>query len=160
MFAGNFAPKGYALCNGQILSIAQNQALFALIGTFYGGNGTQNFGLPNLQSRTPAHVGPSLFPTQGTMNGAETVTLASNQMPQHNHQLYGVAVAGDAQHPNNFLYANVANSYNHYAAPGTLQPLAPDSLQTVGIGQAHQNIQPYLSITFCIALQGVFPTRN
>jgi len=116
--------------------------------------------LPNLQSRTPAHVGPSLFTTQGATNGSETVTLLSTQIPQHTHQLYGVSVAGDAQHPNNVLYANVANAYNHYAAPGSLQPLAPDSLQTVGSSNPHPNIQPYLSITFCIALVGVFPSRN
>lgn len=159
-----FAPKGFALCNGQLLPITQNQALFSLLGTMYGGNGTTNFALPNMQSRTPVGAGnsadPSWDPTpyqQGEIGGVESVTLLSTQIPPHNHTVNGTTAAGAARNPTGGLYGT--NSTSIFGpANGPLVPL-----QGVGPGggnQPHPNLQPYSVINFVIALVGVYPSRN
>jgi microcystin-dependent protein len=158
-FSFNFAPKNWAMCNGQLLSINQNQALFAILGTTFGGNGVQTFALPDMRGRVPVHWGNGY--TLGSPTGTETVTLNSSQLPSHTHSFNGVNSAGLRLQPNNFMLANVGNAYNHYApaTAQTLQPLNPASISTVG-GQPHTNIQPYLVMTAAIALAGIFPTRN
>ena len=158
MFGFNFAPKGWALCNGQLLAINQNQALFSVLGTTYGGNGTQNFALPNLQSRVPVHFGNQYV--LGEQTGSEAVSLNASQMPAHTHALNGTTSAGTAAHPIGHSLANVTNAYTHsgLATAGTVTPLAPNSVSTVG--GPHPNIQPYLSVNFSICLSGLFPSRN
>jgi microcystin-dependent protein len=152
-------PKGWAYCNGQTMAINQNQALFALLGTMYGGNGISTFLLPNLQSRVPVHRSTDGTYTQGATGGAETVTLISNQAPAHTHLLVGTTTAGTREEPAFTLGASsTANSY--YSPPSNLTALNPGSIGPTGNGQAHPNIQPYLTISYCIALQGVFPSRN
>jgi microcystin-dependent protein len=153
-----FAPKGWALCNGQLLPINQNQALFALLGTTFGGNGQTNFALPNFEGRTPVHVGQGH--TLGEAAGEPAHTLSSPEMPQHVHFMAAStsATGGSASPLNGFL----GGGDNVYAAPdaGTPGPLRPDSITQVGGGQAHLNMQPFLTLSFCIALTGIFPSRN
>ncbi len=167
--AFGFAPLHWAQCNGQILSIAQNTALFALLGTQYGGNGQTTFALPDLQSRVPVHAGTLAGETffQGEAAGAENVTLTLNTMPAHTHSLVGstgdadtnVMAAGEA-------LAKVApvpgKTADPYYSPDTppLQPINAASVSTVGGNQAHTNIQPYLAINWCISLAGMFPSRG
>jgi microcystin-dependent protein len=159
-----FAPKGFALCNGQLLSIAQNQALFSLLGTTYGGNGTTNFALPNLMSRTPVGFGNSVDPSWspspynlGDIGGTETVTLTTSQMPGHNHQISGNIAAGTIRNPTGAEYGT--SSVSIFApASDTLVPL--QGVGTAGNNQPHPNIQPYNTINFVIALTGIYPSRN
>ncbi len=168
MFAGNFAPRNYALCNGQILSIAQNTALFSLLGTTYGGNGTTNFALPNMQSRTPIHcgnsTGPGLSPYDlGQQGGEVNVTLTNLQQPSHNHQISGAVIANSSPSnaPSaNAAYTNSAPNLLYAATSANLIALAPQSISFTGGGQPHNNLQPYLVVTFIIALNGLFPARN
>jgi microcystin-dependent protein len=153
-----FPPKGWAECNGQLLPINQNQALFALIGTTYGGDGQRTFALPNLQGRTPIHAGDGY--ALGQAGGEPAHTLASAEMPGHTHTLAAStsATGGSASPANAYL----GGGNNVYAAPtaGTLTTLTPASVSSVGGGQAHENRQPFLALTFCIALQGIFPSQN
>ena len=162
MFGGNFAPRNWALCNGQILSIAQNTALFALLGTTYGGNGQTTFALPNLQGRAPMHPGngPGLTPrTLGEQAGTPTVTLISTEIPAHTHNLTATSAAGSKSDPTNSLFASGGRGRPaFYAAQATPVPMPSTGL--TGGSQPHNNMQPYLAITFIIALQGVFPARN
>lgn len=151
----NFAPKGWALCNGQLLPINQNQALFALLGTTFGGNGQTNFALPNLQGRTPIHVGNSH--TLGEAAGTISVTLTTGQMPTHNHFVAANSANGTTSTPTNNLLASYLNGYAPVASTTTL---APDELTSTGGNQPHENRQPYLTLNFCIALQGIFPSQN
>lgn len=159
LFAGNFAPRGWAFCNGQILSIAQNTALFSLLGTTYGGNGQTTFALPDLRSRVPVHPGqgPGLSNvTLGQAAGSETVTLLQTQMPQHGHMVAATNGSAGASRPaNNFLSAG--GSYAN-ASDGTT--MNPNMVQGAGGGQPHENRQPYLGLNFIIALEGIFPARN
>jgi microcystin-dependent protein len=163
-FGFGFAPKGWAQCNGQTLNIAQNAALFSLLGTQYGGNGISTFALPNLQSRVPVHAGAFQGETffQGETGGAETVTLTLNTMPQHNHAFFGTSVAGDRGAPAaGDALAKVGGPGNPYYAPDTApQPLNPSSVGMAGGTQAHTNIQPFQAINWCIALTGIFPSRQ
>jgi microcystin-dependent protein len=150
-----FAPKGWAQCNGQLLPINQNQALFALLGTMYGGNGQTNFALPDLRARVPIHMGQGFI--QGQNGGEQAHTLTLNEMPMHEHFAVGSSANADAAVPaTNFFGA--AN--NMYAAAGNLTPLHPSSIGNVGGNQPHENEQPYLTLNLCIALIGVFPSRN
>jgi microcystin-dependent protein len=150
-----FAPKGWALCNGQLLPINQNQALFALLGTTYGGDGRTNFALPDLRGRTPIHAGNGL--TQGQNGGEQSHTLTSAELPAHAHVAQGTAVKADSALPGrNYLGA----AENVYAGASKLTPLHPTSISDVGGGQAHENMQPHLTLSFCIALQGDFPPRS
>jgi microcystin-dependent protein len=158
-FSFNFAPKGWAMCNGQILPINQYAALFSLLGTQYGGNGQTTFALPNLQSRSPIHIGGSETYVEGDTVGVEAVTLVAGTMPTHRHQAFASAAAtADQISPAGALWANSGHAAWSTATPDTT--LDPGSTSGAGGGQPHNNISPYLTINYCIALQGIFPSRN
>lgn len=160
----NFAPRTYATCDGQLLSIAQNTALFSLLGTQFGGDGRVTFGLPDLRGRTPLHQGqgPGLTPrTMGEQAGSENVTLISTEMPMHNHLVSTTNVAGALGTPNgNFLGAISDTAVSLYRPTADGSVLNPQSIGLAGGNQPHNDMQPYLVINFCIALQGIFPSRN
>jgi microcystin-dependent protein len=152
----NFAPKGWALCNGQLLPINQNQPLFALLGTTYGGDGRVNFALPNLQARTPIHMGSSH--TLGERGGEDAHTLTLQEMPAHTHL---VAVSSAASGGNNSPVGRfLGGEADAYAAPSNLTAMRPGTITNAGGGQPHTNDQPYTVLSFCIALQGIFPSQN
>lgn len=156
-----FAPKGWALCNGQLLPINQNQALFSLLGTTFGGDGRVNFALPDLRTRAPIHVGSGH--TLGEGGGEQTHTLSIAELPEHVHVLNGSSAVGNSVNPRtqtggNLLAQDPGNAYTVNTA--SLGALSPTSVATVGGSQAHLNMQPFLTLTFCIALQGIFPSRN
>ena len=158
--AFNFAPKGWALCNGQILSIAQNTALFSLLGTTYGGDGQTTFALPNLQGRAIAHSQAGAYPL-GATGGIESVTLSGDQLPAHSHAPVCVTGAGGTQEPAGAVWAGSATGESLYqTGSATLVPMASGLITTAGNSQPHPNLQPYLVVNFIIALQGVFPSRN
>jgi microcystin-dependent protein len=165
MFAGNFAPSGWALCNGQLMSISQNAALFSIVGTYYGGNGTQTFALPDLRGRVALHQGqgPGLSPyVVGQVAGTENVTLLSNQMPIHTHLVSADGSAGGKTTPANNFPGTVspqATEKIYSAGPGNTT-MAPNMLGTAGGNQPFSIVQPYLCVTFIIALVGIFPSRN
>ncbi|MGB6687508.1 MAG: tail fiber protein [Terracidiphilus sp.] len=151
----NFAPKGWALCNGQTLAINQNAALFSLLGTTYGGNGTTTFALPNLQARMPVHVGSGFV--QGQAAGEVNVTLITSQLPAHTHTAQGVTSnASSASATGNAWAVTAQNAYA--ASPNTT--MAPAAAASAGGSQPHPNMPPYLVLNFVIALQGIFPSRN
>ncbi len=151
----NFAPKGWAECNGQLLPINQNQALFSLLGTTYGGDGRVNFALPNLRGQVPIHMGNGH--TLGEKAGTTAVTVNIQQLPTHLHPLQGSNDnASTNTGTNNFL----AQATALYHGPTTLTPLDPSSVSSVGGSQAHNNMMPYLVLNFVIALQGIFPSQN
>jgi microcystin-dependent protein len=152
-----FAPKGWALCNGQLLPINQNQALFSLLGTTYGGNGQTNFALPDLRGRTPLHFGSGL--SLGQNGGEEAHTLSISEMSTHVHILSGTSTAGTVQIPAGNLMAPTPSQAYH-AADNAIAAFAPQAITSVGGSQAHLNLQPFLTLSFCIALQGIFPSRN
>lgn len=161
MFAGNFAPRGWAFCDGQLLPIAQNDALFALVGTTYGGDGRTTFGLPDLRGRVPIHAGqgPGLSQRRlGSNGGAEQVTLAAAQMPAHTHALQGVAAPASQNTPGNALFAEP--EHDAYARGGDAAPMAGAALGATGGGAAHANEPPTLAVRYIIALLGIFPSRN
>lgn len=186
MFAGNFAPRGHMLCNGQILSIAQNTALFSILGTTYGGNGQTTFALPNLQSRVPIHqgTGPGLSNyVLGEQGGQESVTLTNAEMPMHTHQAIvtgGAANAsvtlpcstspGDSDSPAGRIPAISSGGEEQYTDPGSanaqtapvsIAVAAPTVTNSISGGSLpHNNLQPFLAINFIIAVQGIFPSRN
>jgi len=158
MFAGNFPPSGWAFCDGQLLSIPQNQILFKLIGTTYGGNGTTNFAVPNLSGRVPMHfgTGPGLSPrVRGETGGTESVTLTNQQIPAHTHPLIGSTGAGNATNPQNNLIADGPAFAYLEAAPDT--QMSPIAAAPVGGSQPHENRMPYLIVSFIIALTGEIP---
>jgi microcystin-dependent protein len=160
-FGFNFAPRGWAFCNGQLLSISQNTALFSLLGTFYGGNGQTTFALPDLQGRVGIHQGqgPGLSPYElGEVSGSETVTLTSAQMPTHSHQV--VANATTATSGRTAGNVPARTSGNSYAAAPDGTDMNAGMIGTTGGSQPHTNLQPFLVLNFCIALQGIFPSRN
>lgn len=161
-----FAPKGLAQCDGQILPISQNQALFSLLGAAYGGNGTTMFALPDLRGRVPVGFGPSVDPrwpvspyALGERAGAEAVTLTTAQLPSHIHQCVGTNAAGDKGNPTNALYGTSSEPIYGAAGRGEVT-LSPRSIGPVGGNQAHNNMQPYTAINFCVALTGIYPSRN
>ena len=159
MFGGNFAPTGWAMCNGQLLPISQNTALFSLLGTQYGGNGTSNFALPNLQGLTPMHQGqgPGLTPRSvGDQGGVETVTLTQQQIAPHTHPPLATAGAGNRQSPAGATWSSVRGRLYGTTADVAM---APGALSSTGGSQPHNNVAPYLAVTFIIALQGIFPAR-
>ena len=160
IFAGNFAPRGWAFCNGQILAISTNTALFSLLGTTYGGNGQNTFALPNLQSRIPVHAGQapglSLYDL-GEAGGEEGVTLTAAQMPAHAHPLNASTKAPSSRSP----VGNLPGAATHsvYSNQSTVA-MSPQAISPTGGSQPHENRQPFLAVNFIIALTGIFPSRN
>jgi microcystin-dependent protein len=156
----DFAPKGWALCNGQLLPINQNQALFSLLGTTFGGDGQVNFALPDLRARTPIHVGSGH--TLGERGGEQAHTLSIAELPEHAHVANATTAQADANSnsPTPNRVPAQSNFSNLYGAPANLQAMAPSALGNVGGSQAHLNMQPFLTLSFCIALQGIFPSPN
>ena len=157
LFAGNFAPRGWAFCNGQILSIAQNTALFSILGTTYGGNGVTTFALPDLRGRVPVHPGQGPGLSQydlGQVGGSETVTLSVNELPQHTHRQPATNAEQTTNRPNGALPAR-GGVYGAVSDDSLLGPTTP-----AGGNQPHNNIQPYLALNYIIALEGIFPSRN
>ncbi len=156
----NFAPQGWAFCNGQLLPINQNQALFSLLGTTFGGNGQTNFALPDMRGRVPIHFGNNTF-TLGQRGGEEAHTLTTSEMPAHIHSVGASTLnTGQVAGPNGNIPA--VSSQNPYEATlgNTGGAMAPDSFTNTGGSQAHTNMQPYLVLNFIIALQGIFPSHN
>jgi microcystin-dependent protein len=163
MFGGNFAPAGWAFCNGQLVPISQNDVLFTLIGTTYGGDGQNTFGLPDLQGRIPLHMGTDAGTgttfSIGEKAGSETVTLTTQQLPSHNHALMASTNAAGSNAPANNMLATTTTDF-YFAAPATAA-LAPQSIGPSGGGnQPHENLMPFLAVSFIISLFGIFPTQN
>src|SRR5437763_1733086 len=152
----NFAPKGWALCNGQLLPINQNQALFSLLGTTYGGNGITTFALPNLQGCTPLHAGNGHI--LGESGGEETHTLTVSEMAAHQHTAVATSATPNTTSPGGGFWGNAGVSAYSSNPPNT--PMAAQAAGATGGGQPHQNLSPYLVLNFVIALQGIFPSRN
>ena len=165
IFPFNFAPKGWAFCDGQILPLSQNTALFSLLGTTYGGDGKSNFALPDFQGRTPMHPGqgPGLsLHDLGETGGSETVSLLESEIPSHSHALRASSDVADNNVPANEMLAKPLGRGNNLFTP-TASPLvqmSDNALAPAGGDQPHNNMQPYLTLSFCIALQGVFPPRT
>jgi len=159
MFGGNFAPRGWALCDGSLLPISQNQALFSILGTTYGGDGKTNFALPDLRGRAPIHAGsgPGLSPRKlGQKGGVEQVTLTTSQIPSHSHTLQGRSDAAGSDDPS----GRSLGKSNIYARQAADTAMAASSITATGGGQPHENMQPFLGINFIIALVGVYPSRS
>lgn len=150
-----FAPQGWALCNGQLLPINQNQALFSLLGTTFGGDGRVNFALPDLRGRIPIHVGQGH--SLGERGGEQAHTLNISEMPTHTHVVNASAGAASTPIPTGNLFGT---SNNLYANPTDLVAIHPATISSIGGSQAHLNMQPFLTLSFCIALQGIFPSPN
>ncbi|MEO8034173.1 MAG: phage tail protein [Acidobacteriota bacterium] len=162
IFPFNFAPKGWAFCDGQILPLSQNTALFSLLGTTYGGDGKSNFALPDMQGNAPMHPGqgPGLsLHDLGETGGSETVSLLESEIPSHSHSFIASQADGISRLPAANLVANMIG-VNGYATPGPLVNFNDNALTPAGGDQPHNNMQPYLTLNFCIALQGVFPPRT
>ncbi|HEX9046134.1 MAG TPA: tail fiber protein [Verrucomicrobiae bacterium] len=155
IFSFNFAPSGWAMCNGQLMLINQNQALFALLGTTYGGDGVSTFALPNLQTRVPVHMGNGF--TLGQTGGEQTHTLTAVELAQHTHGVVASANAANQGSSANNYWAN--GNQPAYAASADTQ-MAAGSISSVGGNQSHNNMPPFLTLNFCIALQGVFPSQT
>jgi microcystin-dependent protein len=151
-----FAPKGWALCNGQLLPINQNQALFSLLGTTYGGDGRVNFALPDLRGRTPLHMGSGH--TLGERGGEPAHTLSIAELPTHSHGLRASATPGDTPVASGNVLSSAQGQL--YGAATNLTSLLPASVGNIGGSQAHLNMQPFLTLSFCIALQGIFPSQT
>ena len=157
--AFNFAPIGWAFCDGQILPISQNTALFALLGTTYGGNGQTTFALPDLRGRAPVHIGNNV--QLGEVGGVEAVTLGLGELPAHGHALSGTTDLANASAPGGALpAAKPRGGLNRYAPAGSDTVMAPGSVTLAGGDQPHDNMQPYLVLSWLIALEGIFPSRN
>jgi len=163
MFGCNFAPRNYAVCAGQLIPIAQNTALFSLLGTTFGGNGTTIFALPNLQGRVPIGFGPGAGPglsqrELGEVGGSESVTLLQTEMPAHSHVVSAQNSRADRANASGATLAASADAV--YASGSPAATMSPQEVGLVGSGQPHNNLQPLLAINFCIALHGIFPARN
>lgn len=164
MFAGNFAPRSWAFCDGQLLAVSQNDALFSLFGTIYGGDGRTTFGLPDMRGRLPMHAGtgPGLSQRRlGAKTGQENVTLTSNQLPSHNHNMTANSAAGDSSTPSG-SFAKDATSSNLYinALTSTTTSMNPNMVKDTGGSRAHTNLMPFLCVNFIVALFGIYPSRS
>jgi microcystin-dependent protein len=163
IFPFTFAPRGWAFCNGQLLSISQNTALFSLLGTTYGGDGRTTFALPDLRGSAPMHQGqgPGL-PNHdlGERGGSTTVTLSQNQMPMHAHAWMGSNQTAEDRTPANEFVARATGGTLYTTKSDGVTPLASGAVTSIGGSQPHNNLQPYLTFNFCIALQGIFPPRS
>ena len=155
MVGFNFAPRGWAFCDGQILPINQNQSLYSLLGTTFGGDGRTSFALPDLRGRTPIHVGNGH--NQGQKSGVETVTLSTAEIPAHQHVAKASNDNAGVTDPAGNALGRILNGY---ASPGPLVQLRTGTVANAGGGQSHNNMQPYQAVSFCIALRGLFPSRN
>jgi microcystin-dependent protein len=153
-----FPPRGWALCDGQLLPINQNQALFSLLGTTFGGDGRVNFGLPDLRARTPIHVGSGH--TLGERGGEQAHTLSIAELPQHDHNANAVAAPATTGQASSSLILAQSVGANMYASAANLQAMSSTAVGNTGGSQAHLNMQPFLTLSFCIALQGIFPSPN
>lgn len=163
IFAGNFAPRSWAFCNGQLLPISQNTALFSLIGTTYGGDGRSTTALPNLEGRAPMHPGrgPGLTARRlGQRGGVEMVTLTEAQMPSHTHTLMATDEDGNRMDPANNTFARGTNMFIPFGSASPTGNMADQALPNAGGSQAHNNLQPFLTMNFIIALQGLYPSRS
>lgn len=161
IFGGNYAPQGWAFCNGQLLPISGNEALYSLLGTTYGGNGQNSFALPDLRGRLPLHLGQSTSGRHyllGERGGTEQVTLSETQLPAHTHQAHGTAT-GSVGNPSN-AYWGTASGGNAYAKATPNTAMAPQALSTMGNNQPHDNMMPSLGLSFIIAVQGLYPPRS
>jgi microcystin-dependent protein len=157
-FSFTYPPRGWAFADGRLLPISQNLALFSLLGTMYGGNGSTTFALPDLRGRVPVHMGGQSFLNQGTYVGTPTVTLTRDQLPAHNHVAKAVADNGSQPVPVNAALASVLNLYR---LPDTqLVPCHPETVGPAGQSQPHENMAPFSVISICICLQGTFPSKN
>ena len=162
IFGFNFAPTGWAFCNGQLMPISQNTALFALLGTFYGGDGKSTFALPNMQSSAPMHngQGPGLsLHSLGETGGAATVTLLESEIPVHTHTVNASSTPANVSTPTPTVQIARSKGQTAYAPPNNLTPMAFQEITPTGGDFPHNNLMPYLALNFCIALQGVFPPR-
>jgi microcystin-dependent protein len=162
-FGFSFAPVDWAQCNGQLISISQNATLFDLIGTTYGGDGINTYALPDLRSRVPVHFGTQTGATytMGEYNGVETVTITAQTMPAHTHLVGATTNTATLKRPvNGTFYAQSSGGNTYYAAPGSPTALTAATIGNSGGGGSHSNIQPYLTLNWCISLYGVFPTQN
>lgn len=166
MFAGNFEPAGWAFCDGQLLTISENETLFQLIGTTYGGDGQETFALPNLSSRVPLHAGTGsegITYILGETGGTESVTLSVQQTPTHSHAALATSASGSNVSPANAVLATASSAQSGVKAYGLDTPLvslSPQTLQPAGGSQPHENMQPFLCISFIISLFGIFPSQN
>ena len=164
IFGFNYAPRSWALCNGQTMAIQQNTALFSLLGTTYGGDGRTSFALPNLQGLFPVQQGQGAGLSQynlGQTGGSTAVTLSTAQIPAHTHAMNAVAAAGTATTPSgNFLTQPVLRTNDLYGSDATTTTMAATAIGTTGSSQPHNNLAPYLALSYCIALQGIFPQRQ
>jgi microcystin-dependent protein len=163
LFGFNFAPFGWALCAGQLLPLSQNAALFSLLGTTYGGDGRSNFALPDLQGRVPLSSGQGLglsLIDLGEEGGEETVTLLQTEMPSHNHTANCTNAVGTSYDPTGDIWSQDAGGNQEYGSGSVNGQMSPNALTSTGGGQPHNNLQPFLVINYCIAMQGVFPARS
>lgn len=167
MFAGNFAPRGWAFCDGQLLAVSQNDALFSLFGTIYGGDGRTTFGLPDMRGRVPVHhgSGPGLSNRpQGAKGGSENEMLTTNQLPQHSHTMQASSDAGTLDNPTNAVVAVLYHDQSNQNLPAfdanTNASMKSDALTNAGGSQSHVNMMPFLAVNFIVSLVGVYPSRS
>jgi microcystin-dependent protein len=160
IFAGNFAPAGWALCEGQLVAISENDALFTLIGTTYGGDGQETFGLPDLRGRLPVHQSPGSGFIIGSTGGTEEVTLTVNQMPAHGHAFVASQNAGNQVDPGGNMIGETVGGLYPYIADAPTVSMSTSAITPVGGSQPHTNLQPYLCVNYIISLYGIFPPRN
>lgn len=158
IFPMNFVPKGWAMCNGQFMPINQNQALFSLLGTTYGGNGTTTFALPDLRGKVPMHMGGGF--TQGQTGGQQAHTVTTSEMPTHLHTAFGTTSTATSNLAPGFIPGNVPTANAYAEATANLTTIEPTTVASVGGSQAHNNMSPYLVLTFAICLVGIFPSPN
>ena len=165
IFGFNFAPKGWGFCDGQLIPLASNQALFALIGTEFGGDGRTDFALPDFRGRVPVHVGGSYAPNMGAASGFENVSLSASTMPNHTHSVMAENVSDtstNTNEPNGNMLATSPTDKEFYntLSSSTMTAMSTGAVSNTGGNQAHNNVQPSLVLNFCMALQGMFPSRN